>query len=278
MSTALLPPPPSPIHYPESDSEPMADNSKQLRWMIVLIGNLTALFRDAPDVFVGGNQFWYPVEGEADTRQAPDVYVVFGRPKGDRPSYKQWEEGNVPMTVVFEILSPGNTHPEMVDKFTFYEAYGVEEYYVYDPDSNRLIVYLRRGDVLRRVLPLQDFVSPRLAIRFDLSGPEMVVRRPDGQPFLTFEELQAAHDQQQQRADEEHRQRLQVEQRADEEHRQRLQAQQRADEEHRLRLQAEQRTNRLAELVRKALRQQATAEELAELERLEEQPSSPPPP
>jgi Uma2 family endonuclease len=263
MTTALLPPPSSPLEYPESDGEPMADNTKQLRWMIVLIGNLAALFRDAQDVFVGGNQFWYPVEGEAETRQAPDVYVVFGRPKGDRPSYKQWEEGNVPMTVVFEILSPGNTHPEMVDKFTFYEAYGVEEYYVYDPDSNRLLVYVRRGDVLRRVLPIQDFVSPRLGIRFDLSGSEMVVRRPKGQPFLTFEELQADRDQQQQRAD-------QAEQRADEEHRLRLQAEQRAD-------QAQQRANRLAELMRKARRQQATPEELAELERLEEQPSAPPP-
>src|SRR5262249_19817281 len=147
-------------------------------------------------------------------------------------------------------------HPEMVDKFTFYEAHGVEEYYVYDPDSNRLIVYLRRGDVLRRVLPLHDFVSPRLGIRFDLSGPEMVVRRPDGQPFLTFEQLQAA--------------RKQAEQRADDEHRQRLQATQRAE-------QAEQRATRLAELSRIARRQQATPEELAELERLEEQGPSPSP-
>jgi Uma2 family endonuclease len=256
MSTALLPPLPSPIEYPESDGEPMADNTKQWRWMMVLAGNLAALFRELADVFVGGNQFWYPVEGEAETRQAPDVYVVFGRPKGDRPSYKQWEEGDIPMTVVFEILSPGNTYMEMADKFTFYEAYGVEEYYVYDPDSNRLIVYLRRGEVLRRVLPIQDFVSPRLGIRFDLSGPEMVVRGPDGRPFLTFEELEVARKQAEQRADEEHRQRLQAEQRAD---------------------QAQQRANRLAELSRKARRQQATPEELAELERLEEQPSSPPP-
>jgi Uma2 family endonuclease len=256
MSTALLPPLPSPIDYPESDGEPMADNTKQLRWMIVLVGNLAALFRDVQDVFVGGNQFWYPVEGEAETRQAPDIYVVFGRPKGDRGSYKQWEEGNVPMTVVFEILSPSNTAAEMPDKFDFYEEHGVEEYYIYNPDTNRLHIYVRRGEVLARVRQVRDFVSPRLGIRFDLSGPELVVRGPDGRPFLTFEELTAARDQAEQRADEEQRQRLEAQQRADQERQQRL---------------------RLAELSRKALRQQATAEELAELERLLEQPSSPPP-
>src|SRR5262249_33197366 len=179
MSTALLPPLPSPIVYPESDGEPMADNTKQFRWILVLAGNLAALFRDAQDVFVGGNLFWYPVEGEPEIRVAPDVLVVFGRPKGDRGSYKQWEEGNGPLTVVFEILSPENTPTEMADKFAFYDEHGVEEYYYYDPDTNRLHIFVRRGEVLARVRQVRDFVSPRLGIRFDLSGPEMVVRGPD---------------------------------------------------------------------------------------------------
>jgi Uma2 family endonuclease len=29
---------------------------------------------------------------------------------------------------------PNNTLAEMIRKFRFYERYGVEEYYVYDPD------------------------------------------------------------------------------------------------------------------------------------------------
>jgi Uma2 family endonuclease len=248
MSTALLPQLPSPIDYPESDGEPMADNTKQFRWILVLAGNLAALFRDAQDVFVGGNLFWYPAEGEPEIRVAPDVLVVFGRPKGDRGSYKQWEEGNVPLTVVFEILSPENTPVEMVNKFAFYEEYGVEEYYFYDPDSNTLQIYVRRGEILARVRKVRDFVSPRLGIRFDLSETEMVVRGPDGQPFLTFEQLQAARKQAEQRAGLAEQQLQQVRQRAD----------------------------RLAELSRKARRQQATPEELAELERLEEPMPSPP--
>jgi Uma2 family endonuclease len=226
----------------------MADNTRQLRWIVTLYGNLAALFRDAPDVFVGSNQFWYPVEGEPETRLAPDVYVVFGRPKGDRPSYKQWEEDGIPMTVVFEVLSPGNTYAEMVEKETFYEEHGVEEYYVYDPDNNLLVAYRRQGEMLRRVRPVSGYVSPRLGIRFDTSGPELAVFRPDGQPFLTFEQLEA--------------ERLLSEQRT-------AQADERARS-------AEARFVRLAELSRKARHLQATAEELAELERLEQQGSQSP--
>ena len=91
------------------------------------------------------NHLWYPVEGHPEIRIAPDVYVVFGRPKGHRGSYQQWEEDNVPLTVVFEVLSPGNTYPEMDVKHAFYEEHGVEEYYVYDPESNPLSVFVRRG-------------------------------------------------------------------------------------------------------------------------------------
>ncbi len=248
---AALPPH---LIYPESDGQPLADNTKQARWIVVLYGNLAALFRDAEEVFVATNLFWYPVEGEVQLRTAPDVLVVFGRPKGDRSSYRQWEEGGVAVTVVFEILSPGNSVSEMLNKLAFYEEHGVEEYYVYDPDSNSLYVYVLRGEMLVRVRQLETFVSPRLGIRFDLSGEEMAVYRPDGQRFLTFEEMQAAREQETKRAN-------QAEQRAD-------QAQQRAD-------QVEKRASRLAELSRKVRRRQASPEEMEELERLEESHAAP---
>jgi Uma2 family endonuclease len=268
----------SSIIYPESDGLPMSDNTRQLRWIVTLYGNLAALFRAVADVFVGGNQYWYPVEGHPELRIAPDVYVAFGRPKGDRPSYKQWEEGDVPLTVVFEILSPGNTGTEMIEKFAFYDEHGVEEYYIYDPDKNRLWIYVRRRETLVAVRPVAGFVSPRLGIRFDLSGPEMVVYGPGERPFLTFEELEAERSL-------EHQQRLAAQQRAEQAEQRAEQAEQRAEqekqragEEREQRLaaleragQAEQRAARLAELSRKARQQQASPEELAELERLEQQ-------
>ncbi|RME42073.1 MAG: Uma2 family endonuclease, partial [Chloroflexi bacterium] len=92
------------IIYPESDGQPMADNTKQFRWIVTIKEGLEALFADNPDVFVAGDLLWYPVEGRPDIRQAPDVMVAFGRPKEDRGPYLQWEEGGIPPQVVFEIL------------------------------------------------------------------------------------------------------------------------------------------------------------------------------
>ena len=63
----------------------------------------------------------------------------FGRPKGNRGSYKQWEEAGIAPQVVFEILSPGNRFHAMQQKFQFYEKHGVEEYYIYDPDDGALV-------------------------------------------------------------------------------------------------------------------------------------------
>jgi Uma2 family endonuclease len=228
------------IFYPENDGQPMSESIRQLNWIIALVTNLRTLFRDNPEVLVAGNQFWYPVEGEAEIRMAPDVYVVFGRPKGIRGSYQQWKEGGVPMTVVWEVLSPSNTPTEMADKFAFYEDYGAEEYYVYDPDKNHLFGYIRRGEVMIRVRKMNGYVSPRLGIQFDLSGPELVVRYPDGRAFVTLEELETTR----------------VELEAE-----RIQAVQRAEK-------AEQRAARTAELALKVMRQEATPDEVQELQRL----------
>ncbi len=191
MNVPLTSLPPRPIVYPESDGKPLADNTKQARWIVILFDNLQALAADLPDVFVAADILWYPVEGEPETRAAPDVLVAFGRPRRDRGSYKQWEEGGVAPQVVFEVLSPSNDYAEMADKFDSYERHGVEEYYVYDPDKNTLVMYLRRGELLRRVRPGEGLVSPRLGVRFELTEPEMTVYRPDGRPFLSFEQLEA---------------------------------------------------------------------------------------
>jgi len=175
------------IEYPDDDGEPMADNTLQYEWMVLIKGCLEALYRDKADVFVAGNLLWYPVEGEPDIRAAPDAMVVFGRPKGRRGSYKQWEEGDVAPQVVFEILSPRNRPAEIAGKFEFYEKYGVEEYYIYDPDDGALEGWLRKGDRLSEVPDMRGFVSPRLGIRFEPGdGPDnLKIVGPSGEPFQT---------------------------------------------------------------------------------------------
>src|SRR5919202_847996 len=153
------------IIYPDSDGKPIADNTKQFRWIVTIEGGLEALFRDDPNVFVAGDLLWYPVEGHPDICTAPDALVVFGRPKGDRPSFLKWKEDGLPPQVVFEVLSPGNTAAELRRKFEFYDRYGVEEYYIYDPDRGQLRGWLRgRDGALVAIDSMSGWVSPRLRV------------------------------------------------------------------------------------------------------------------
>src|SRR5581483_4038338 len=189
MSTIARPLAKGPVHYPESDGLPMADNTRQFHWIVTIKGGLDAVFKDEPNVFVAGNLLWYPVEGSNTIRTAPDVLVVFGRPKGHRGSYLQWLEGNIAPQVAFEILSPGNRAGALINKFAFYEKYGVEEYYIYDPDSGDLSGWLRDKGSLKPIAEMKGWVSPRLGVRFDLAGQELCLYGPDGKKFASYVEL-----------------------------------------------------------------------------------------
>jgi Uma2 family endonuclease len=183
-------PNPTQIDYPDSDGKPMSDNTKQFRWITTIKYNLDWLFTNDENVFIAGDLLWYPVEGNPKRRVAPDVMVAFGRPKGERGSYQQWREDGIAPQVVFEILSPGNTANEMAHKLAFYERHNVEEYYIYDPDTNALTGWERQDSYLTEIPALQDWCSPRLGIRFDLcTPPELQIYQPNGEPFLTFEQV-----------------------------------------------------------------------------------------
>jgi Uma2 family endonuclease len=201
------------VIYPDSDGQPMANNTEQFRWIVVIEQNLESLYADDQNVFIAGDLFWYPVEGNNKIFTAPDVMVALGRPKGKRLSYKQWEEGNLAPQVVFEILSPSNTQNEMDRKLVFYERYGVEEYYIYNPANNQLRGWLRGEAGLDLIESVDSWVSPRLGIRFDLSGEELQIYRPDGTPFLSYLEIEELLEQERQRAEQEQQRAEQAEQR-----------------------------------------------------------------
>ncbi len=176
----------SEIVYPDTDGQPMADNTIQFRWITVIHYNLAWLFADNSEVFVAGDLLWYPVENNNKLRQAPDVMVVFGVPKKDRGSYQQWKENNISPQVVFEILSPGNTPKEMNRKLLFYDRYGVEEYYLYDPQKNNLIGWLRSESFLEMVDEMNGLVSPRLGIRFELTAETLTLYHPNERAFADY--------------------------------------------------------------------------------------------
>jgi Uma2 family endonuclease len=240
MSTIIRPAPPRVIHYPDNDGNAMAENTLQFEWIVTIEGGLAALYRNDLDVFVAGDLLWYAVEGNPKIRTAPDAMVVFGRPKGRRGSYKQWEENGIAPHVVFEVLSPGNRAGEMERKFQFYERHGVEEYYIYDPDRGDLVGWLRVDHILQEIPDMSGWTSPRLGIRFEPGdGPDnLAIIRPDGQRFLTFVELsqraesaEELADAERQRADEQARLADAERQRADEQARLADAERQRADEQ-----------------------------------------------
>lgn len=219
--------------YPSGDGKPMAENTEQYRWIVMLKENLEILFADRSDVFIAADLFWYPVKVRnfPVPHQAPDVMVVFGRPKGARRSYKQWQEDNLPFQVVFEILSDSNKTREgieaMQSKFRFYEQYGVEEYYIYDPDDFTLEGWQRQGASLIPIPQMSGWISPRLGIRFEWQpSTELAVYRPDGRRFLSSVELEQRAEQERRRAEQEWQRAEQERLRAEQERRRAEQAEQ----------------------------------------------------
>jgi Uma2 family endonuclease len=120
------------IYYPESDGKPMGETDVHIDALIYLREALRDHFRDNPRVYVAGNMLLYYEEGNPTACVAPDVFVVQGVAKGERRTYRLWEEGQPP-TVVFEITSRGSRLEDLGTKRAVYAMLGVREYFLYDP-------------------------------------------------------------------------------------------------------------------------------------------------
>ena len=177
------------IIYPDSDGKPMADYTKQFELIVEIKKGLDLLYINEPNVLIAGDLFWYPVQGQSKIVTAPDVMAVFGRPKGDRGSYKQWEEENIAPQVIFEILSPSNDRIEMSKKLLFFDRHQVEEYYLYDPETNFLDIWIRTSEGLEPIAQSDNWISPRLEVRFDTSTGRLQLYKPDGTKFYTYIEV-----------------------------------------------------------------------------------------
>jgi len=173
------------VKYPDSDGQPIADNTLQFHWITKIKNNLDIMYKNDPNVFVAGALLRYAVEGNNKIRIGPDVMVAFGRPKGDRGAYKMWEEGNIAPQVVFEILSHRNMPKKMAKQFSFYDTYGVEEYYLYDPYKIVLRGWTRHGNDLTEIAYMNGWISPRLKIRFEITDTDLHIYRLDSRKFLS---------------------------------------------------------------------------------------------
>ena len=181
--------PQEPILYPESDGKPMADNEAQLFLMLLMIAHLRHKF-EAAGHHSGGNMFWYPVEGDPRTVQAPDVFVAFDRPQLPlRRSWKQWEEDDRALAFAVEIVSDSNTRREIERKRAWYERFGVQELVVLDPERGRIVVHRRVADSLQVVVGERRAIS--VGLEFRVIPDDIEVIDSDLGRVLDYGELQA---------------------------------------------------------------------------------------
>jgi Uma2 family endonuclease len=120
----------------------MAEGDFQRKPLTYAVEALGIYFQDRPDVYVSGDLFIYYEKGDPQVRVAPDVFVVFGVSKADRPSYFVWKEGKGP-DFVLEITSRSTVSVDQGAKRGIYAYLGVTEYFQYDPTGDYLRPSLR---------------------------------------------------------------------------------------------------------------------------------------
>jgi Uma2 family endonuclease len=160
------------IRYPETDGKPMAETDLHRRIMMALIHALEEFFRNDPQVYVAGNLLMYYEEGVPSSCCAPDVFMVRGVSKGDRRTYKLWEEGTTPDFVI-EVTSRSTRLEDLGTKKVLYAEMGVEEYFLFDPLNEYLSppligFRLEDGDYVRMEPSAGRFHS-------DVTGLELAV-------------------------------------------------------------------------------------------------------
>lgn len=139
----------------------MAETDLHRRIMMALIHALEEFFRNDPQVYVAGNLLMYYEEGVPSSCCAPDVFMVRGVSKGNRRTYKLWEEGVTPDFVI-EVTSKSTRLEDLGTKKVLYAEMGVEEYFLFDP--------------------LNEYLAPPL-IGFRLEGGNYVQMEPSNGRF-----------------------------------------------------------------------------------------------
>lgn len=184
--------------YPSSDGKPMAECDLHRKEMMYLIEALEGWYEDAPDIYVSGNLLLYYVRGDRNCVVAPDVFVVKGIPKRDRDLYKLWEEGRGPAFVI-EVTSDSTRDEDLGRKRSLYEQWGVEEYFLHDPDEDYLEPGLQGYRLVngryQTIVPEADgaLLSRTTGLRLRRDGNHLRLIDPaTGTPLSGIEELREA--------------------------------------------------------------------------------------
>src|ERR1700730_8973528 len=117
---ATVNPPDKKMEYPSRDGKPFGETDWHRRVMMALLHMLNHWFADRRNIYVSGNLLVYYVPGDKRQRVSPDVFVVFGVPKMNRPYFLVWEEGKAP-SVVIEVTSKATKKEDLLKKKVLYQ-------------------------------------------------------------------------------------------------------------------------------------------------------------
>ena len=187
------------VEYPTSDGKPLAETDLHFDRLTYAAHALKIRYADTPDVYVGANMLVYDEPDNPRRHLAPDVFVVFGVPNQRRDLFKIWEEK--PPSFVLEVTSKTTRHEDMRTKRQRYAAWGVAEYFLYDPRSEYLappLQGLALRDGVYQSMPLMrlpngrhGYASQVLGIHLCLRGSELRLFDPaKGCDLRTHEEAE----------------------------------------------------------------------------------------
>lgn len=132
--------------YPDN-IDPLPDAFMQKPHFIYVNDAIAAWFADLDDVVVGGDNFVYVRDGDSGAHFAPDCFVAIGVNKDEvieDGSYFVWRAGKM-VDFVMEIASPSTADKDLRAKYFMYEAFGIPEYWMFDPTGGRLYGTPLRG-------------------------------------------------------------------------------------------------------------------------------------
>ena len=163
------------VYYPESDGQPMAETDIHRDLMVDLIASVDWHFREDRDFYVSGNLFIYFEEGNPEKAVAPDFFVVHGVPKGQRRTFKVWEEKKGPELVI-ELTSRKTQVEDRGNKRAIYEELGVREYFIFDPERSSLrpvVTGFQLEDEFFQAMPPLRTKGNRIVFRSEVLGLEL---------------------------------------------------------------------------------------------------------
>lgn len=175
--------------YPTSDGRPMAETDWHRNLMMALIQTLQFFYSREPMVYVSGNLLLFYEPGNRRKHVSPDVFVVLGVAKHDRPNFLLWEERSGP-AIVIEVTSKSTRKEDLEKKLALYrDVLKVKEYVLFDPLGDylkpRLQGYrLRKGEYVPIRFKGERLPSRNLGLHLEPSGRELRLYDPKTAAWL----------------------------------------------------------------------------------------------